>query len=459
MLKPNSRILVMAILSMILPLASTAQTDYLLLKGQIETEKPVEVTVIYDSVGDTYVKSLKTSADGRFEYSGNMPDNGTDVLIYAGSDIYGAFLQNGKTAEIFIKGKNASFAGDNMAENEFFNAYEQAFNPMKYKPSGDQAFVLKEYKKNLDNSREDLISRLPRLKSGVRERGERMTKSYYDKTLCQLLGMDQSYNGNVHDSEIDSIVATVDPNADESRLSGIINYWYNKSDLHKNSNVVDITEYIAQQYAGIDSLLTNEGNKKNLWKTLGGMYYIYQPSDEDVAKFLNAVEPQLVKAPKVREYLAEVRDAYKPKIKDGDKLATDPIVISSDGKECRLSDLIGKNVVYIDIWATWCMPCCKEIPFMEKVASHYKGNDKISFLSLSRDENTEAWQRKLAKDKPEWAQYIFEKSSGDEFMNAMGINGIPRFLIVGKDGRLIAADAARPSDENIIEILDKAIDM
>lgn len=96
---------------------------------------------------------------------------------------------------------------------------------------------------------------------------------------------------------------------------------------------------------------------------------------------------------------------------------------------------------------------------MEKVASHYKGNDKISFLSLSRDENTEAWQRKLAKDKPEWAQYIFEKSSGDEFMNAMGINGIPRFLIVGKDGRLIAADAARPSDENIIEILDKAIDM
>lgn len=140
--------------------------------------------------------------------------------------------------------------------------------------------------------------------------------------------MDQSYNGNVHDSEIDSIVATVDPNADESRLSGIINYWYNKSDLHKNSNVVDITEYIAQQYAGIDSLLTNEGNKKNLWKTLGGMYYMYQPSDEDVAKFLNAVEPQLVKAPKVREYLAEVRDAYKPKIKDGDKLATDPIVIS-----------------------------------------------------------------------------------------------------------------------------------
>lgn len=459
MTKSASRNLLMFTMSMLFPLASVAQSDNVLLKGHVESAKPVEVSVVYDNVGDTYVKTMKTSADGSFEFSDVMPGDGTEVLIYAGNKIFGAFLQNGKKSEISINGENATFSGDNIAENEFFNAYQQAFNPMKYKPAGDRTFVLDDYMKILDDGRADVMSRLAKVRPEIKVKGERMAKFYYDKTLCQLLGMDGSYNKKDHSHQIDSIVATVDPNADESRLSGIINYWYNKSDLHKNSDAKDIIGYMAQQFAGLDSMLTNEGNKKSLWKTLGGMFFMYQPSDEDAEKFLAAVEPQLAKAPKVREYLAEVRGSFKPKVNDGDKLASDPVLISPDGKECRLSDLIGKNVVYIDIWATWCMPCCREIPFMEKVVSHYKGNEKISFVSISRDDNTEAWQRKLAKDKPEWAQYIFDKSSGDQFMDAMGINGIPRFLLIGKDGRLIAADAVRPSADNIYEILDKAINM
>ena len=42
-------------------------------------------------------------------------------------------------------------------------------------------------------------------------------------------------------------------------------------------------------------------------------------------------------------------------------------------------------------------------------------------------------------------------------MDAMGISGIPRFLLIGKDGRFISTDAERPSDENIVGILNAAI--
>ena len=54
------------------------------------------------------------------------------------------------------------------------------------------------------------------------------------------------------------------------------------------------------QFAGIDSVLTNEGNKKSLWMTLGSMFMMYSPSENDVQDFFAAVEPQLSRAPMVK---------------------------------------------------------------------------------------------------------------------------------------------------------------
>ena len=42
-------------------------------------------------------------------------------------------------------------------------------------------------------------------------------------------------------------------------------------------------------------------------------------------------------------------------------------------------------------------------------------------------------------------------------MDAMSINGIPRFLLIDRDGRFIKTDAQRPSDSEIDSILDSAI--
>ncbi len=284
-----------------------------------------------------------------------------------------------------------------------------------------------------------------------------MTDAYYNEVLLRLLGMDSSYSKTDHKAQMDSIIATIDPNADESRMTGIINYWYNRSDIHRKGNAASIIDYMKDQFAGIDSVLTNEGNKKSLWMTLGSMFMMYSPSENDVQDFFAAVEPQLSRAPMVKERIMEVYESMKPKVSNGDVVPTDPVIISPDGSKCHLSDLLGKSVVYIDIWATWCGPCCREIPYMEKIVEQFKGNEGITFISISRDDSRQAWLKKLDRDKPEWPQYIFDKSSGDEFMNAMGITGIPRFLLIGKDRKFISVDAERPSNEKIAEILNAAI--
>ena len=80
----------------------------------------------------------------------------------------------------------------------------------------------------------------------------------------------------------------------------------------------------------------------------------------------------------------------------------------NEGKCHHLTEFFGK-VLYIDLWATWCGPCCMEIPYLEKMVDHYKGNKKVQFLSISLDENHDAWLKKIKADKPIWPQFKVNK--------------------------------------------------
>ena len=160
-------------------------------------------------------------------------------------------------------------------------------------------------------------------------------------------------------------------------------------------------------------------------------------SDAQLNAFFDSIAPQLEKAPQLRQKMIDMQESIRPKVSDGDPIPSDPVLIDPDGKRVHLSELLGNEIVYIDIWATWCAPCCAEIPHLEKVVEEMKDNRNIRFISISWDENRDAWLEKLGRDKPTWPNYIFEKTSGDKFMADMGILGIPRFLIVGKDNRFL----------------------
>ena len=134
--------------------------------------------------------------------------------------------------------------------------------------------------------------------------------------------------------------------------------------------------------------------------------------------------------------------------------ALDFTMTDAKGKEFRLSDFRGK-AVYIDVWATWCGPCCAEIPHMEKLAAHYAKNKKIELISISLDEDHAKWEKKLAEDKPEWKQFICPEAFKSELCKNYDIYGIPRFLFFDKDGKVISLNAPRPSSEDIIEYIDK----
>lgn len=123
-----------------------------------------------------------------------------------------------------------------------------------------------------------------------------------------------------------------------------------------------------------------------------------------------------------------------------------------DGKDVSLASFKGKYV-YIDVWATWCGPCKRESPYFEKLAEEYKDNDKIVFMGVSIDQDKDAWD-KMVKDKNlKGVQLIADKAWASSIAKDYLIQGIPRFILIDDQGKIVDATAMRPSDEKLGEML------
>src|SRR5690554_3398943 len=123
------------------------------------------------------------------------------------------------------------------------------------------------------------------------------------------------------------------------------------------------------------------------------------------------------------------------------------------GGTTSLADLKGKYV-YIDVWATWCGPCLREIPSLKEVEKDFSGKN-FQVVSISIDE---------PKDYDKWTGMVHEKSLGgiqlmadnnwnSKFVKDYAILGIPRFILLDPEGKIVAADAPRPSDPELRKLL------
>lgn len=114
-----------------------------------------------------------------------------------------------------------------------------------------------------------------------------------------------------------------------------------------------------------------------------------------------------------------------------------------DGKMVSLSDFIGK-VVYLDIWASWCGPCRTEIPYAKKLEEEFKESGVV-FLGVSIDEDEKAW-KKIIKDKGIPGIQLISKGSFDsDIAQLYNVTGIPHYIIIGADGKIVDSNAQRPS--------------
>lgn len=111
------------------------------------------------------------------------------------------------------------------------------------------------------------------------------------------------------------------------------------------------------------------------------------------------------------------------------------------------------KVVYIDVWGTLCGPCIKEFQFSHQLQQRFK-NDPVAFLYLAspynRADDEFKW-KKMIKDKQLTGLHLFLTNElYDNFWTTIKDSittayQIPHYLILNKNGKIINANALRPS--------------
>ena len=124
----------------------------------------------------------------------------------------------------------------------------------------------------------------------------------------------------------------------------------------------------------------------------------------------------------------------------------------ASGRPVALSSLRGQ-VVYLDFWATWCGPCLAEMPASRALRQKFAGRDVV-FLYVSLDSKAADWRRYLAA-YPAAGPNAVELHDGEAFAGAaaraFGVQSIPSYWLIGRDGRILARRPPLPSAGPAIE--------
>ena len=114
------------------------------------------------------------------------------------------------------------------------------------------------------------------------------------------------------------------------------------------------------------------------------------------------------------------------------------------------------KVVYIDIWATWCIPCIKMFAHLENMKEEVSDLKDVVFfyISIDRDENHEKWQKMSSYYNLEGFHYRINEHTSNiifpTFGNPNGSIEIPRYAIVDKNGKLAFPDAASLAEADMV---------
>ena len=375
--------------------------------------------------------------------------------LFYGRDSKMIYLEDGDDVKISFEGRNFketfSFEGDNSAAVEYLNSI--ILTPL---PDETYALSFKEFMQKVTAKKNDAVKLLDAygLKSSGNFEGiekGRIAYSYGAMILMYPMGHAVMSGG-------ENYVPA------EEYYSVVEDY------MVEDEELVDLDEYRAFVAEGAHVLDEENRDVKGLYpKTLAQMRYI---ADRYQSQKVRESLLHYLAAPYVDRFgtddIQDLENIYKTYVKDEllladyaakrekwdlskpGKVSPDFHAVDIDGKEWSLKDFKGKYV-YIDLWATWCNPCRREFPFLKQLKTDFEGAE-IVFLGLSTDGSKDKWEDMVRTGELSGVQlYLGPQSS---FQKAYNVDGIPRFILLDKEGKIISNDMSRPSSQETRAFLE-----
>ena len=181
-------------------------------------------------------------------------------------------------------------------------------------------------------------------------------------------------------------------------------------------------------------------------------FLFYANLSGDLAVFgINSTIENLIEVfhqlyPESKFYALLIRDMAK--LKNLSKADIAPVFKGKtpNGQLISLNDFKGK-VLLIDVWATWCGPCKEELPYTHKIQEYFKSNKLVQVLYISIDSQEERWKSYLKKNKHLDGLHINIDDS--DFSSSYKITGIPRYILIDRNGLIIDAFCDKPSNGKV----------
>jgi thiol-disulfide isomerase/thioredoxin len=124
-----------------------------------------------------------------------------------------------------------------------------------------------------------------------------------------------------------------------------------------------------------------------------------------------------------------------------------------DGTPQTLSSNKGQ-VIFLDLWGTWCVQCVAEMPTVQKLYDHYKADPRVKFLIVSRMDKPAAVRSYARRNHLDLPFYI---THDDEIPPTMQLNQFPATFLYAPDGTMVMkhTGAADWSDASVISFIDR----
>ncbi len=108
----------------------------------------------------------------------------------------------------------------------------------------------------------------------------------------------------------------------------------------------------------------------------------------------------------------------------------------------KLSQLRGK-VVYVDFWASWCVPCRKSFPWLNEMQARY-GNAGLKIIAINLDEDSQLAKAFLKQYPADFTVGFDPKGVSAQ---AYGLKGMPSSYLIDRNGNLLLSHIGFRSDD------------
>jgi len=133
--------------------------------------------------------------------------------------------------------------------------------------------------------------------------------------------------------------------------------------------------------------------------------------------------------------------------------APDFTLESLEGKSVRLSDLRGKAVL-LNFWATWCVPCKIEMPWLVELQGEY-GPQGLQIVGVAMDDSSKEDIAKFVKDMGvNYPVLLGKEAVGDAYG---GVPGLPESFFISRDGRIVDKIIGLKGKADIEDAIRKAL--